>query len=86
MPEVGGLNHRDERRAVCGAWGRQQLSGVCDTPLQVTARLPADDQIFRVGEARLDVDPQDARAQLALCCTVSEEELRFGRCLRLEAG
>ena len=49
------------------------------TPLQVTARPPADDSIFRVGKARLGVDPKDARAQLALCCAVSEEELRFRR-------
>jgi len=29
------------------------------TPLQVTARLPADDYIFRVGKARFGIDPKD---------------------------
>jgi hypothetical protein len=51
------------------------------TPLQITARLPANKSIFRVGKTRLGVDPKDARAQLALCCAVSEERLRFGRCI-----
>src|SRR5262245_24086720 len=49
------------------------------TPLQVTARLPADDYIFRVGKARLGVDPKDARTKLALRCVMLEEGLRLGR-------
>jgi transposase InsO family protein len=49
------------------------------TPLQVTAWLPANDDIFRVGKARCSIHPQDARAQLVLCGVVSEEALRFRR-------
>jgi len=51
------------------------------TPLQVTARLPANDEIFRIGKARLGIDPKDTRTPLALCCAVSEEALGFGRCV-----
>jgi hypothetical protein len=47
------------------------------TPLQVTACLPANDYIFRVGKARCSILPQDARAQLVLRGVVSEEERRF---------
>src|SRR5215475_12754108 len=47
-------------------------------PLQVTTCLPANDQIFRVGKARLGADPKDARAKRALRRVMSKEVLCFG--------
>jgi hypothetical protein len=49
--------------------------------LKITARLPADNQIFRVSKARPCIHPEDTRPKLVLCCTVSEQPPRLGRCI-----